>query len=225
MARGKLKRILVACEYSGRVRNALIMQGYDAVSCDLLPTESAGPHYQGDVFDIIDDGWDGMVAHPECTFLCNSGVKHLYLGGKKVNGIDPVRWRKMKAAAKFFRRLKDANIPVIVVENPIPHGYALELIGDYSQITHPWQHGHLEQKATALWIKTKAGTWIKRNSGGGSRADERRVRRDDEAAICAARQSALRGPRSEPLEEPLSYLLWYRCRACNSDRMVILWRA
>lgn len=139
-------RVLVACEYSGTVRDAFIALGHDAISCDLLPTDSPGPHYQGDVFDIINDGFDLMIAHPPCTYLSNSGVSWLY---KK-----PGRWEQMREGAEFFKRLLEADIPMIAVENPIQHKHAKEIIGaDYTQVVQPWMFGHPEKKATCLWLK------------------------------------------------------------------------
>lgn len=139
-------KVLVACEYSGTVRDAFIERGHDAMSCDLLPTDVPGPHYQGDVFDIIDEGWDLMVAHPPCTYLCNSGVRWLH----SKEG----RWDEMMQGAEFFRRLITSNIPCIAVENPIMHTYAKAIIGcGPDQIIQPWMFGHKEKKATCLWLK------------------------------------------------------------------------
>lgn len=139
-------KVLVACEYSGTVRDAFIAKGHDAMSCDLLPTDTTGPHYQGDVFDIINDGWDLMVAHPPCTYLSNSGVSWLYKDGN--------RWKDMIEGAVFFRKLYESNIPMIAVENPIMHGYAKQIIGaKQTQVVQPWMFGHTEQKATCLWLK------------------------------------------------------------------------
>ena len=139
-------KVLIACEYSGRVRDAFIAQGHQAVSCDLLPTDSPGPHYQGDVFDIINDGWDLMIAHPPCTYLSNSGVSWLH---KR-----PERWEQMREGAEFFKALLDADIPRIAIENPIMHKYAVEIIGRrQDQVIQPWQFGHGESKATCLWLK------------------------------------------------------------------------
>lgn len=139
-------RVLVACEYSGAVRDAFITAGHDAVSCDLLPTETPGPHYQGDVLDIIRDDWDLMVAHPPCTYLTLAGVRWLYS--------DPTRWRDMVDGAVFFRTLLEARIPRIAVENPIMHGWARKIIGrGPTQVVQPWWFGHPERKATALWLK------------------------------------------------------------------------
>jgi hypothetical protein len=139
-------RVLVACEYSGTVRDAFIAKGHDAISCDLLPTDVPGPHYQGDVFDIIDDGFDLMIAHPPCTYLCNSGVRWLHT--------DPERWNHMREGAEFFRRLLDAPIPRKAIENPIMHKYAVEIIGRrQDQVVQPWWFGHGETKATGLWLE------------------------------------------------------------------------
>jgi len=132
---------LVACEFSGVVRDAFIAKGHDAWSCDLLPTESRSNtlnHYEGNVLDLLDKGWDLMIAHPPCTYLCNSGVRWLHS--------QEGRWDKMKDGAEFFRKLLDANIPRIAIENPIPHKYALEIIGrKYGQIIHLWQLAWMER--------------------------------------------------------------------------------
>ena len=139
-------RVLVACEYSGTVRDAFIRKGHSAWSCDILPTDVSGPHYQCDVMEIIDNDWDLMIAHPPCTYLTNSGVCWLHK--------DPLRWDKLKEGAEFFKALLQAPIPRIAVENPIMHKYARELIGqDKTQVIQPWMFGHKEQKATCLWLK------------------------------------------------------------------------
>ena len=148
-------RVLVACEFSGTVRDAFIAKGHDAMSCDLLPTESPGPHYQGDVMDIIDDGWDLMIAHPPCTFFANSGSSHLHRTDKSKTGAltGPPRWVAMFEAAEFFNKLLDADIPCACIENPTPHRYASALVGPYDQAIHPWQFGHRESKRTCLWLR------------------------------------------------------------------------
>jgi hypothetical protein len=133
-------RVLVACEYSGRVRDAFLARGHDALSCDLLPTEVAGPHYQGDVMDIIGDGWDLLVSHPPCTHLAVSGA----------------RWFKDKLAEQeealeFVRRLLNAPIPRIALENPV--SIISTRIRKPDQTIQPWQFGHGETKATCLWLK------------------------------------------------------------------------
>jgi hypothetical protein len=149
--------VLVACEFSGIVRDAFIAAGHDAVSCDLEPTESPGPHYQGDVRDILGDGWDLMVAHPPCTYLTNAGVRWLYGDyGHKMAAtslIGEARWEAMREGAELFRALLDASIPRIAVENPIMHEHAVTAIGrKQDQVIQPWMFGDPVQKAVALWL-------------------------------------------------------------------------
>lgn len=146
-------RVLVACEYSGRVRDAFIANGHDAMSADLLPTERPGPHHEGDVREVIDLGWDLMVMHAPCTYLANSGARWLYKGG--TGELDPVRYANMVEGAEFFRELWEAPIPRIAAENPIMMWKAREIIGigKPSQTIQPWQFGHGETKATSLWLK------------------------------------------------------------------------
>lgn len=140
-------RVLVACEYSGRVRDAFTKLGHDAMSCDILPTDQPGEHYQGDVFDLNFSEFDLMVAHPPCTYLTNAGVTWLHKDAK--------RWIKLFEGAEFFKQLMDLDIPKIAIENPIMHKYAKRLIGnvEQSQVIQPWMFGHTEQKATCLWLK------------------------------------------------------------------------
>ena len=140
-------KILVACEYSGRVREAFRKLGHDAWSCDLLPSDDNSPyHITGDVLEQLDKGWDMMIAHPPCTYLSNSGVSWLYK--------DESRWEKMRDGANFFKTLLSADIPLIAVENPIMHKYAVEIIGRrQDQLIQPYMFGHLERKATCLWLK------------------------------------------------------------------------
>lgn len=151
-------KILIACEFSGRVRDAFLKLGHDAISCDILPTDSPGPHYQGDVLDIINNGYDLMVAHPPCTYLTNAGVRHLHDHCTSKNGVKTAiygkkRWEEMYKACDFFNALKNAPIEHICIENPVPHGYARAIIGKYDQIINPWQYGHGEIKRTCLWLK------------------------------------------------------------------------
>jgi hypothetical protein len=139
-------KILVACEYSGIVRESFNKMGHDAISCDLLPTEIPGNHYQGDVRDMLNDGFDMMIGHPTCTYMTNSGVRWLHK--------DPSRWGKLDDAAEFFKLLWNAPIDKICLENPIMHKYAIERIGlKHHQLVQPWMFGHMEQKATCLWLK------------------------------------------------------------------------
>jgi len=148
-------RVLVACEYSGIVRESFRRRGWDAWSCDLLPTEiPSKKHIQGDVIPHLTAQWDLLIGHPTCTYMCNSGAKHLYLGMKKENGRNPERWEQMEAGAAFFLQLWRAPIKHIALENPIMLGVARDIIGERpTQIIQPWQFGHGEIKATCLWLK------------------------------------------------------------------------
>jgi hypothetical protein len=140
-------RVLVACEFSGTVRDAFAKLGHDAWSCDLLPTETPGNHHQGSVLDIIGGGWDLMIAHPPCTYLSNAGARYLY--PKSI--LNQERFKKGLEAKEFFMALYNANIPKIVIENPIPSKvYGLP---QYTQTIQPFQYGHPFQKRTCLWIK------------------------------------------------------------------------
>ena len=137
-------RVLVACEYSGTVRDAFLRRGHYALSCDLLPCESdaSGDHYQGNVLDILDHGWDLMIAHPPCTHLAVSGARHFaakIADGRQQEGID------------FFMQMVNAPIDRIAVENPISIMSTKYRKPD--QIIQPWQFGHGETKATCLWLK------------------------------------------------------------------------
>ena len=135
-------RVLVACEYSGRVRDAFIRLGHNAVSCDLLDTDSPGPHYKGSVLDILQDGWDLMVAHPPCTHLAVSGARHFQ--DKRKDG-------RQQEAIEFFLELARAAIPRIAIENPVCIMSSVWRKPD--QTIQPWQFGHGETKATCLWLK------------------------------------------------------------------------
>ena len=135
-------RVLIACEYSGTVRDAFIAQGHDATSGDLLPTDRPGPHYQGDIDDILRDDWDLMVAHPPCTHLAVSGAKHF--AQKQADG-------RQAAALDFVRMLMDAPIPRICVENPV--SIISTKIRKPDQIIQPWMFGHEATKTTCLWLK------------------------------------------------------------------------
>jgi hypothetical protein len=136
-------RILVACEYSGRVRDAFLAAGFDAMSCDLLPTDVPGPHYQGDVRDVMNDGWDLMVAHPPCTYLSVSGM-HWTTRGLR----DP---QLTEDALDFVRLLMDAPIARIAIENPV--SVISSRIRKPDQIVQPWMFGHDASKKTCLWLK------------------------------------------------------------------------
>jgi len=136
---------LIACEYSGRVRDAMIAQGIDAVSCDLLPTEVDGPHIQGDVSDLLRKRWAGVIAHPPCTRLCNSGVRWL---------AERDLWDDMRQGAAFFLECLNANAPMVAVENPVMHRYAREIVGRGPDFTcQPWQFGDTAKKRTCFWTR------------------------------------------------------------------------
>ena len=150
--------ILIACEHSGRVRDAFRAKGHDAWSCDLVPSDKGWQyHIMGDVLNVLQSmnpvvhpiqrvGWDMMIAFPPCTYLCNSGVRWLKDNSE--------RQAKMHYAAMFFRTLLECDIPKIAVENPIMHGYAVERIGrKYDQIIQPWMFDENASKATCLWLK------------------------------------------------------------------------
>jgi len=135
-------KVLVACEYSGVVRDAFIAKGHDAMSCDLLPTEKHGPHYQGDIRDVLDYPWDLMIAHPPCTHLSVSGARHFE--AKRMDG-------RQQSAVSFFMRLVKLDIPMIAIENPVC--IMSRLYRKPDQIIQPYMFGHGETKATALWLK------------------------------------------------------------------------
>ena len=131
--------VLVACEYSGVVRDAFLARGHKAISCDILPTESPGPHYQGDVLDVLYDGWDLIIAHPPCTALCVSGNR--WYAGTSAR----------EQALDFFRLFLDAPCERICVENPV--GVISSRVRPPTQYVQPWQFGHRESKKTGLWLK------------------------------------------------------------------------
>ena len=135
-------KVLVACEYSGRVRDAFAAKGHEALSCDLLPSDAPGNHYQGDVFDVLGYGWDLMIAHPPCTHLAVSGARHF--AAKRESGVQ-------QEALEFVRKLLDAPIPKIALENPV--SIISSHIRKPDQIIQPWMFGHGETKATCLWLK------------------------------------------------------------------------
>ena len=140
-------RILIACEYSGTVRDQFLALGHDAMSCDIIPTDVPGPHYQGDIFDVINDGWDLMIAHPPCTYLSNAGARFLY--PKKV--LNPERLALGLQAKEFFMQLLFCDIPKICVENPVPS--TVFDLPKYHQVIQPYEFGHPFKKKTCLWLK------------------------------------------------------------------------
>ena len=141
-------KVLIACEFSGAVRDAFIKAGHEAMSCDLLPTEAPGPHYQGSVLDILYDGWDLMVAHPPCTYLTLTGNKWFK---PEYAARFPTRHKDRKEAIEFFMLLANAPIPKIAIENPI--GVMSSRYRKPNQIIQPWQYGFPTTKATCLWLK------------------------------------------------------------------------
>jgi len=138
-------RVLVACEFSGIVRDAFAARGHDAWSCDLLPTERPGNHIQGDVLEIFEDGWDLMIAFPPCKYICNGGNNWL-------NRRPDLAWRENRElGAEFFMKFINSPIPKIAVENPI--GCMSSKYRKPDQIIHPWMFGHEYRKDTCLWLK------------------------------------------------------------------------
>jgi len=135
-------KVLVACEYSGAVRDAFTAAGHDAMSCDLLPSETAGPHYQGDVRDIIDNGWDLMIAHPPCTYLSVSGMHWTTRGLRDA--------KLTEDALDFVQMLLQASIGRICIENPV--SVISSRLRKPDQMINPWQFGHDASKKTCLWL-------------------------------------------------------------------------
>lgn len=140
-------RVLVACECSGRVRDAFTRRGHDAWSCDLLPSNEPGQHIQGDALDILNDGWDLMVAHPPCRFLSRAGARHTYRGGV----LNETRVTSGIRARAFFDRMLHAPIPRVAVENPTP--MRLFALPEHTQAIEPYQFGHPYSKRTLLWLR------------------------------------------------------------------------
>ena len=137
-------RVLIACESSGVVRDAFIKLGHDAMSCDLLETEQPGPHYKGDLFDVMDYPWDLAIFHPTCTHLCVSGSRHF--ASKRMDG-------RQQQGASFFMNIvrRSKHIKKTAIENPV--GIMSTLYKKPTQIIQPWQFGHGETKATCLWLE------------------------------------------------------------------------
>lgn len=139
-------KVLVACEFSGVVRDAFIAEGHDAISCDLLPTESPGPHIQGDVTPLLMERWDLVISFPPCTYLTKAGVRWLHS--------NQARWTAMEEAARFFVLCLEANAARVAVENPVMHRWAMQLVGGGpTQYVQPYHYGHAASKRTGLWLK------------------------------------------------------------------------
>lgn len=150
-----MRRVLVACEYSGTVRRAFTARGFDAWSCDLLPAEDGSEkHITGDARTVLGDGWDILIAHPPCTRLCNSGVRWLSVPPR--GRTDAELWAELDEGAALFSAFWNAPIPRIAVENPVMHRHAKARIVNYeppAQSVQPWQFGHGETKRTCLWLR------------------------------------------------------------------------
>ena len=134
-------KVLVACEYSGVVRDAFIKRGHDAMSCDILPTDVEGPHYQGDMFDIAGEGWDVIIAHPPCTAICVSGNRHYAGTRERLDG------------ARFVQRVWNLPVAKLCIENPVGVINSVTQGMPKPHYIQPWQFGHGETKKTGLWIR------------------------------------------------------------------------
>lgn len=152
-------KVLVACEYSGIVRDAFTRRGHEAWSCDILPSETIGKHFQGDIreFKFLEQ-FDLLIGHPPCTYITNAGVRHLHehctsRNGNRAKVFGDARRLEMVKACEFFNWLVAAPVKRICIENPVPHKYARELIGRYTQLIQPWMFGHGETKATCFWLE------------------------------------------------------------------------
>ena len=135
-------KVLIACEFSGTVRDAFIARGHDAVSCDLLPSEKPGPHIQGDVLEHLDDGWDLMIAHPPCDHLASSGAR--WFDQKRKDG-------RQQSAIDFFMKFVATATPRICIENPV--GIMSNVYRKPNQYIQPYEYGHAETKKTCIWLK------------------------------------------------------------------------
>ncbi len=141
-------KILIACEYSATVRDAFRKLGHDAWSCDIIQTDGDPTyHIQGDVLEVLNQGWDMMIAHPPCTYLSNAGARHLYPKGI----LNQERYKNGLEAKEFFMKLYNANIPLIAIENPIPS--KIYELPKYTQTIQPYEFGHPFKKKTCLWLK------------------------------------------------------------------------
>lgn len=220
--------VLVACEESGMVRDALIAVGVRAMSCDLKPTRRPGPHYQGDVRDILPARhWRGMIAHPVCKILANSGAKHLYRRVDGVwsikNGRDPERWAALEKGVQFFKLFLDADhIPMVAVENSIPHGHAVKMIGrGADQYTQPWWFGEPFTKAAGWWLKNLPKLKREREKasypeitakcwrmGPSDDREEKRSETEPGVAAALARQWAPHFLALTPLELAMPFVTW-----------------
>ncbi len=140
-------KVLIACEFSGIVRDAFLTRGHDAISCDIIPTEREGPHIEGDVLDVLDENWDLMIAHPPCTYLSRAGARWLYPKGL----LNKDRYDKLLEGRAFFFELLNADIPKVAIENPTP--FKIAELPSPSQIIQPFHFGEPYSKRTLLWLR------------------------------------------------------------------------
>ena len=155
----KKLKVLIGCEQSGTVREAFKALGHDAWSCDILPTDIPGKHFQCDIFEVLDQKWDLMIAHPSCVYLTVTGNKWFYhpedsalpTSERRPHPKFPNRWQDRAEAIDFFMRLMNADIPQIALENPI--GVMSSVYRKPDQVIQPWQYGHETTKSTCLWLK------------------------------------------------------------------------
>lgn len=153
-------KVLVGCECSGLIRDAFRSKGHRAISCDLQDTEKPGPHYKGNIFDIINHGFDLFICHPPCTYIANSGAqwmshpddKDLPFEQRRPNPFYPTRREDQKKAIEFFRLLWEAPIPHKCFENPLPMTSLTDVVGEYTQVIQPWMFGDSFSKPTCLWL-------------------------------------------------------------------------
>jgi hypothetical protein len=154
-------KVLIGCECSGIIRDAFTALGHDAYSCDLKPTERPGKHLQCDIFEALEDYWDLFIGHPVCKFMANSGAQWFYhpedraLPGRlrRPHPLYPERFEELRKAIEFFKRMWNARVGKIALENPKPLFELVAEVGKQSQIIQPWQFGDSFQKGTYLWLK------------------------------------------------------------------------
>lgn len=153
--------VLIACECSGLIRDAFIAKGHRAMSCDYQATEKPGPHYKGNVYDIINQGWDLLIGHPPCTFIAHSGTQwmsnpedsHLPFNSRRPHPLYPTRREDQRKAIDFFDNLWNSRIEHICLENPVPMSQLTDRVGVYHQKLQPWEFGDSYEKPTCLWLK------------------------------------------------------------------------
>jgi len=207
-------KVLVACEFSGTVRDAFIERGHDAISCDLEPSERTGPHYQGDVRDILySENWDLLIGHPPCTYLTTAANRFYNSPGRR---------EKREDAIKFFTELINAPVPHIAIENPV--GYINSIYREPDQIVQPYYFGHQVKKTTCLWLKNlpslkptnlleepkdyktyrngKNASWCERVSG--TKAQKAKIRSRTFQGLAEAMADQWGNCKSYPCQAPLS---------------------